>query len=215
MNHENIGDSRWKRGDVIDSPDEDMQQLFIDFKAGDQRAFRRVFDRLADQLTRYLMKVYYAIPYTDIEDIVAEKFSVLYARRGEMNSLDHVISWMFLCSARAATDWLRKHKKIRICQINYLDSDDNTEDLRLVTFADTAEQKRNQEIALALVKDGIQRLTPQRKKVIELLYFSHKTPQDVSRIMGLTHQTVLNHKTKALELIRKWIKTKYEEAVYG
>jgi RNA polymerase sigma factor (sigma-70 family) len=120
-----------------------------------------------------------------------------------------------MCSIRAATDWIRKHKKMRLCPINYSDSDEGTEDLRLVTFSDTAEQKKNQEIAANLLKQGIQSLPPQRRKIMELLYFCHETPQQIAKTMGLTHQTVLNHKARAVETLSELLRPKYEEAVYG
>ena len=49
----------------------------------------------------------------------------------------------------------------------------------------------------------IEKLPRQRKAIVRLYFFEQKTASEIAEQLGLNSQTVLNHKSKALEPLRK------------
>jgi len=49
----------------------------------------------------------------------------------------------------------------------------------------------------------IDKLPRQRKTILRLYFFEQKSTSEIAEQMGLNSQTVLNHKAKALESLRK------------
>lgn len=193
-------------------PEEERNAVFEAFKAGDTLAMKKIFDERINQLMGFLLKKFWSVPRPEIEDIVAIKFAKLYYNREKMKCFDHVSSWIYKACARGCADYLKKNKFHR-CPMEWIEESDGQHDM--VTVIDVGEVKENDEIALRMIHDAIDRLSPTQRKIIRLLFFDGKKTSEISDILKLGRQTILNHKTDALNRLRQWVKPQFEEAAYG
>jgi RNA polymerase sigma-70 factor (family 1) len=167
----------------------------VAFRDGDQGVFKLVYDRISKPLLYFVSNIIDSQP--DAEDIVASAFLKLYRARESMQSFDHIKRWLYVIVRNEAIDYLRF--KARSREVH--------QDLGSMGEVD------EEQVDLEMLKSGllqslweaIERLPPQRKAVLQLYFFAHKTTSEIAEQLQLNSQTVLNHKTRALESLRKTV----------
>lgn len=167
--------------------------LIARFQAGDKESFRYVHDLFVRELMYFANNIIFSL--TDAEDILANSFYKLFHARSGMNSLEHIKRFMYVIIRNESIDYLRKRTKVRKTQeeLAYLESD----------LEEHAETERMKAALLGEILRAIENLPPQRRTVIKLYFLDQKTTAEIAEQLGLNSQTVLNHKTKALESLRK------------
>jgi RNA polymerase sigma-70 factor (ECF subfamily) len=131
----------------------------------------------------------------DAEDIVANAFYKLYHARANMRSFEHVKRWLYVIVRNESIDYLRARARQKESQhdLAYLESG----------IEEQAETERVRAILLQDIHKEIERLPKQRKTILRLYFFEQKNTSEIAELMQLSPQTVLNHKTKALDALRK------------
>ncbi|HEY4287966.1 MAG TPA: sigma-70 family RNA polymerase sigma factor [Puia sp.] len=163
------------------------------FREADKESFRWVYDRMARPLTYFVDNIIHS--QADSEDIVANAFYKLFHARASMKSFEHVKRWLYVIVRNESIDYLRLKTKRRESQhdLAYLetgiDEQIETERVRAVLFQGILQE--------------IEKLPRQRKAILRLYFFEQKTTSEIAEMMQLNGQTVLNHKAKALESLRK------------
>jgi RNA polymerase sigma-70 factor (family 1) len=169
------------------------QSLMARFREGDRDAFKWIHDQMVRPLIYFAENIVYSP--VDAEDIVANAFYKLFNKRAELASYDHIKRWLYVIVRNEAIDYLRKKTKDRkLCEDTiFLQSEVEA----------NAETERVKTVIFETILKVIDKLPRQRKVVICLYFFGGKTTSEIADMLGLSTQTVLNHKTKALESIRK------------
>ena len=114
-----------------------------------------------------------------------------------MESFEHIKRWLYVIVRNEAIDHLRLKNRNRELAQDLLQSGDKEEqrvDLEMLRMN-----------LLQSLREAIEQLPRQRKKILELYFFQHKTTAEIAEQMQLNSQTVLNHKTRALEALRKTV----------
>jgi RNA polymerase sigma-70 factor (family 1) len=163
------------------------------FREGNKDAFRVIYDQMVRPLTFFVENIIHSQP--DAEDIVANSFYKLYHARTGMRSFEHVKRWLYVIVRNEAIDYLRARTRARENQydIAYLESG-------VVEHTETERVKAN---VLQDVYKEIEKLPKQRKTILRLYFFEQKSTTEIAEQMDLSPQTVLNHKTKAIDSLRK------------
>jgi RNA polymerase sigma-70 factor (family 1) len=163
------------------------------FREGNKDAFRVIYDQMVRPLTFFVENIIHSQP--DAEDIVANSFYKLYHARTGMRSFEHVKRWLYVIVRNEAIDYLRARTRARENQydIAYLESG-------VVEHTETERVKAN---VLQDVYKEIEKLPKQRKAILRLYFFEQKSTTEIAEQMDLSPQTVLNHKTKAIDSLRK------------
>jgi RNA polymerase sigma-70 factor (ECF subfamily) len=175
------------------SYDNNEDAIMFAFREGDKDAFREVYDRMVRPLTYYVENIIFSP--IDAEDIVANAFTKLYHARCGMRSIEHVKRWLYVIVRNESIDYLRLRTRQREShsEVAYLgtESDDHheTERVKSAVFQD--------------ILTEIEKLPRQRKAILRLYFFEQKSTAEIAKQLGLNSQTVLNHKAKALESLRK------------
>ena len=163
------------------------------FRDGDKDAFREVYDKMVRPLTYFVENIIFSP--VDAEDIVASAFTKLYHARTGMRSIEHIKRWLYVIVRNESIDYLRHRSRQREShsEVAYLgvESDDHLETERVKSTV--FQELRNE----------IEKLPRQRKTILRLYFFEHKTTSEIAAQMGLNAQTVLNHKAKAIDSLRK------------
>jgi RNA polymerase sigma-70 factor (family 1) len=167
--------------------------VMLSFREGNEEAFRLIYDQLVRPLTYFVENIIHS--QTDAEDIVANAFYKLYHARTGLRSYEHVKRWMYVIVRNEAIDYLRARTRARENQhdIAYLESG-------LVEMIETERIKAN---LLQDMYKEIEKLPKQRKTILRLYFFEQKSTTEIAEQLALSPQTVLNHKTKAIDSLRK------------
>jgi RNA polymerase sigma-70 factor (family 1) len=179
---------------VYDNNDE---AIMLAFRGGDedavQEAFREVYDRMVRPLTYFVENIIFSP--TDAEDIVANAFTKLYNARSGMRSMDHIKRWLYVIVRNESIDYLRLRSRQREShsEVAYLGAETD----------DHHESERVKSAVFQGILNEIEKLPRQRKAILRLYFFEQKSTAEIASQLGLNCQTVLNHKAKALESLRK------------
>ena len=131
----------------------------------------------------------------DAEDIVGNAFYKLFHARTALRSYEHVKRWLYVIVRNEAIDYLRAKTRQRESKhdLAYLESG----------IEEHAETERVRTVLLQDIHKEIEKLPRQRKTILRLYFFEQKNTTEIAEMMQLSPQTVLNHKTKALDSLRK------------
>jgi len=174
---------------------EDNSFVLEAFKNGDPSAFKGVYDRLVKSLLYFVENIIDSQP--DAEDIVANAFLKLHRAKESMQSFEHVKRWLYVIVRNEAIDYLRFKSRSREVQqdLSYIGEADETHvDLEMLRSS-----------LLQTLVEAIDKLPRQRKAILRLYFFEHKTTSEIAEQLQLNSQTVLNHKTRALEALRRTV----------
>jgi RNA polymerase sigma-70 factor (family 1) len=179
-----------KPGHPIHNNDE---AIMISFREGNREAFRLIYDRMVRPLTYFVENIIRS--QVDAEDIVANAFYKLFHAREAMKSFDHVKRWLYVIVRNEAIDYLRAKTRQRESHfdLSYLETG----------VEEHVETERVKTILLQDIHKEIEKLPRQRKTILRLYFFEQKNTTEIAEMMQLSPQTVLNHKTKALDSLRK------------
>jgi RNA polymerase sigma-70 factor (family 1) len=169
------------------------EAVMVSFREGNKNAFRLIYDQMVRPLTYFVENIIHS--QHDAEDIVANAFYKLYHARTGLRSYEHVKRWLYVIVRNEAIDYLRARTRARENQhdIAYLESG-------VVEQAETERIKAN---LLQDIHKEIEKLPKQRKTILRLYFFEQKSTTEIAEQMALSPQTVLNHKTKAIDSLRK------------
>ena len=177
----------------IEQPVCNEEAIIRSFREGDKEAFRWVYDKMVRPLTYFVENIIFS--QTDAEDIVANAFSKLYNARTGMKSFEHIKRWLYVIVRNESIDYLRSRRRLREShsEVAYLES----------TFEDQLETERVKAEVFRHILAEIEKLPRQRKAILRLYFFEQKSTAEIAEQTGLNSQTVLNHKAKALDSLRK------------
>jgi RNA polymerase sigma-70 factor (ECF subfamily) len=169
------------------------EAIMVSFREGDKEAFRWVYDKMARPLTFFVENIIHSL--VDSEDIVANAFYKLFHARAGMKSYEHVKRWLYVIVRNEAIDHLRLKNKQRESKhdLAYLETG----------IDEQLETERVKAVLFQSILQEIEKLPRQRKTILRLYFFEQKTTHEIAEMMQLNSQTVLNHKAKALETLRK------------
>jgi RNA polymerase sigma-70 factor (ECF subfamily) len=103
--------------------------------------------------------------------------------------------WLYVIVRNESIDYLRLKTKKRASQhdLAYLETG----------IDEQIETERVKTVLFQNILQEIEKLPRQRKAIVRLYFFEQKTTSEIAEMMQLNSQTVLNHKAKALESLRK------------
>jgi RNA polymerase sigma factor (sigma-70 family) len=167
--------------------------VMVSFREGNKEAFRLIYVQLVRPLNYFVENIIHN--QQDAEDIVANACYKLYHARTGLRSYEHVKRWMYVIVRNEAIDYLRARRRTRENQhdIAYLESG-------------VIEEVETERVKASLLQDmykEIEKLPKQRRKILRLYFFEQKSTTEIAEEMDLSPQTVLNHKSKAIDSLRK------------
>jgi RNA polymerase sigma-70 factor (ECF subfamily) len=169
------------------------EAIMFSFREGNKEAFRLIYDRMVRPLTYFVENIIHS--QVDAEDIVANAFYKLFHARTGMRSYEHVKRWLYVIVRNESIDYLRAKTRQKESQYDLAYLETGVEEY--------AETERVRTILLQDIHKEIERLPKQRKTILRLYFFEQKNTSEIAEMMQLSPQTVLNHKTKALDALRK------------
>lgn len=130
----------------------------------------------------------------EAEDIVAGCFSKLWEKRSDFSNSENIKGFLYVSCRNYCFQFLRNLKRRNVAQQLYFEQLEQSERNVLNEIIEA-------ELLNLLEKEII--LLPGRcSEVFRLLYFEGKNTVEIALQLDLSVQTIRNHKTRALELLK-------------
>jgi RNA polymerase sigma-70 factor (ECF subfamily) len=176
-----------------------MNDLIHQFKKGQQAAFTELYERYQPAIFYFVRK--FVSDIGQAEDITAETFIKLWVRRQNFDNEKSISSYLHVTARNSSIDWIRTEKK----------QDENKEQLLILLKQEQYDSLQDDVKAevLRLIKAEIEKLPKKIKRVFILSYIDGKSNDEIAALLKINNQSVRNHKTRALTLIRLAIAGKH------
>lgn len=175
--------------------------LFDGFKSGKQDSFRKIYEVVSRPLLNFCKNKLRIADVHDIqlaEDIVANSFYQLFKRRNNIKCIDHLCAFLYTTCKNSIIDHIRG-LKYKYQYTKYAKYQSNLEDPSDSDIEYETKERWSKVIKL------MPALPTQRKKILELFFIYKKSTREIADIMDLDPQTILNHKTKAIDQLKNML----------
>ena len=172
--------------------------IWKSLKEGDLNAFSVLFESYYPQLHSYGLKISKSIPLT--EDTLQDFFLYVYEHRENLSDLETIAPYLFASYKRFLLKVMKKNEKFKHTDFsneNFVDVQYTAEEL--ITNQETATFK-NRNLSVLLNK-----LPNRQKEAIYLKYYSGLKAKEISEIMGINYQSVVNTLHKAIKSLKEEI----------
>ncbi len=166
--------------------------VFIQFKAGKESAFRTLFEYYYPILYRKICK--FCPNVVEAEEITQEVFVQLFLKRGEIKNITSIYPFLYTVAKRMAVSYFRK----RIVRLRY-----QQEELQQWSEScfQTQEKIELKELQ-TLVDNVIEDLPVQQQQVYRMNKLEEKSYDEIAKELGLSKHTVRNHLYLATKFVR-------------
>lgn len=180
---------------VIASDSHNDRTLFTQISAGNEEAFRAIFDLYKLELFRVVIKLTKSQVIT--EEIIQEVFISLWISRKQLIKVEEPASYIYRILFNRTGNYLKKEanqQRIIKAALQYtISSSDTTEQL-----VDVHETQHLIELALG-------QLPPRQKIVYKLSRQQGLSNDEIASQLHVSHHTVKSHLSKAIGFIRTYL----------
>jgi RNA polymerase sigma-70 factor (family 1) len=163
-----------------------------EFKKGNEKSLNSIFDQYYAALCYFAHKL--ILNKEEAEDIVVQTFMKLWAKHAHFDSLRAIRAFLYITTKNACINYLDvvKRSNRRHAELAYRAQENDDHILNNITRAEVL-----REIHLA-----IQSLPVQCGKVASMSLIDGMKNQEIARELDLSEQTVRNHKSRAIQVLR-------------
>lgn len=158
--------------------------------------FTELYDKTIDNLFAYGTKL--TTDHEMIKDCIQDVFVKLYTKRGELESVVNIESYLYVSLKNRLNDEFRHNS--HLCDNEIDDNRMKTlHDENSVYVLENIEEEQNKS---KKVSDYMKCLSPRQQQIINLYYMEHRKYDDIGRIMGINYQSVRNLMHRSLLKLR-------------
>jgi RNA polymerase sigma-70 factor (family 1) len=173
-----------------------IPELLTRLKQGDRSAFAEIYNIYSRELYLKILRMAKDKDVTD--DIIQELFIKVWEHRDTIDLTKSFLSYLHVIAQNLLYNHFRKL---------------NTYDKLLASLTDGSYAHFNQDVeaqvehkeSVELMKNAIDRLSPQRKMAFTLCKIEGRSYKEVSEIMGISAATINSHITQSVQQIREYM----------
>ena len=171
------------------------QDLILQLKQGDQKAFRQLFS----QYYRYLTTIAWRMTHEDTtaQDMAQDAFAELWKRRNDLPDDLLVKSYLRQTVVNKCLNYLKKQKRLSFEEVPPEISTGPSQD---------AQHQMEARDLKAAVQKAVDELPDKCRIVFSMSRFEHMSHKEIAQILDITIKTVENQITIALKRIRSALK---------
>jgi RNA polymerase sigma-70 factor (ECF subfamily) len=178
---------------VSDGPTHIDHALLKEVAAGDEQAFRQLFDALWPNV--YTTALHLTKSPELSQDLAQEIFLRIWQNKQKLAEVDNIYAFLYATTRNLVTDFLRTkvfRESNRPFLINYFSHNDAD------PFARIEQQQEKQQLL-----EAIEKLPQQLKQVVTLSYLEGKTHNEIAGELGITPASSRIYLVRALAMLRK------------
>lgn len=179
---------------MVDCSRYDEKALLVEIAAGDERAFRKLFDLYKERFYSVAMKMTRSDEVS--QDIVQDLFMHIWSKRESIMDVENPSSYFFTCVYRRVYQHYRKialEKKL-LQEVSSIKESVNTTDEMVL-----AHESKN------LISRAIAKLPSQQQLVFKLSKQEGFSREEVAHQLNISPNTVKNHLASAIKFIRAFL----------
>lgn len=158
--------------------------------------FTELYDKTIDNLFSFGSKL--TSDREMIKDCIQDVFVKLYTKRGELDSVVNIESYLYISLKNRLNDEFRRNS--HVCDNEIDDNSIKTPHEENGIYAlEHIEEERNKEKKLS---EYLKCLSPRQQQIINLYYMEQRKYEDICRIMGINYQSVRNLMHRSLLKLR-------------
>lgn len=157
-----------------------------------QNAFRKLMEFYADEL--FLFAKGFIKNREAAEEIVSDVFVKIWNNRFELDKINNLKSYLFICVRNGCLSQVRKSKKDRIISI------DQFEDFQFLHVQGPETEIINSEI-VDEIYGAIKKLPPKCQMAFTLAKINGLRHKEIAEVMSVSEKTVNNHIVSAIKKI--------------
>jgi RNA polymerase sigma-70 factor (family 1) len=173
-------------------------KLAEDFRNGDERAFKEVFERFYRPVTLFAFGI--IKNKSEAEDIAVSTMGKLWRIHKNFDSVVNIKAFVYITARNACLDYLKKVKRDDLIASEFgnivSDSDDFV--LSRMIQHEIFEQLRHE----------INSLSPQRREVMMMSFYQKMPAREIARRMNISVNTVRNTKAQGIKQLRELLARK-------
>ena len=169
---------------------------------GDVNAFGLLLNRYKGHALRVIKK---RVPASEVEDIAQEVFIKAYQSLSGFDPESHFRKWLSTIAVRTCYDYWRKAYRTRESPMSAL-SERHEEWLESVISSESstsANGKAQQEDAKEVLAWALERLSPEDRMVVEMVYLEGMTGREAAELLGWSTANVKVRAFRARGKLRK------------
>lgn len=170
------------------------EDWFREFKAADQRAFKRIYDVHVRGIYHFLQSI--VKDENAADEATSKTFLKVWNNRGKIKNGDHLRYYLYATARTIAIDHLRQ-KKRQFWSIADQEGLPGAE-------TDRIDAKIMQAELLSEIRNYIDRLPGKNKDILRMYFFEQKSTDEIAAMLDMTPQAVRNAKVRSLEKLRRW-----------
>lgn len=178
----------------------DEKALLAKVAAGNEAAFRLLFDAYRNRLYFYIFRL--TLSKEVAEDILQDTFLKIWLNRDNLNQVEHFNAYLFKVGQNAVLTGMRR-KAVEASIINNK-QEQNTQQL-------IPDQQLHFKQVKATLQEAIEALPPQQKKVFLLRREEGRRIDEIANLMNISGLTVKKHLTAAQKTIRQVLETSFPD----
>jgi RNA polymerase sigma-70 factor (family 1) len=167
-------------------------ELIAFFRKGDPMAFQEVHKLHYKTLCSFAANL--IKDPQQAEELVSDAFIILFRRYQNFDTLINIRAFLYITVRNACFNAIRRNKQLTKAQKELL--------YLMQNEADHQEFDDIEFTVLEKVFAEIDQLPPQCQKVVKLIYLERMTTTQIAEQMGLSRNTIQNHKIRAVKLLR-------------
>lgn len=169
--------------------------------AGDEAAFRRLFNAYYEQLGNHIFRLTESRVVT--EEIVQDAFLKIWLNRESLGGIQHFKAYLFAASRNHAINHLRKLARERGQRRQW----------ERVVVSQTEEMADEREDVYGLLDLAVRQLPPQQRKVYIMSRYDRLKYEDIASRLDLSRETVKKYLQLATASIAAYIRDHMELVV--
>jgi RNA polymerase sigma-70 factor (ECF subfamily) len=178
---------------------------------GEQNAYAELMKNYRDTL--YFMMLKMTNNPEDADDLTIEAFGKAFKNLKQYTPDYAFSTWLFRIASNNCIDFIRKRKMNESVSVNLHELTESGDDLAdiLPSPSRNPEEDIIRQQRIQALRDVIERLKPQYRKLIELRYYEERSYEEISVEMSLPIGTVKAQLFRARELIYHILKNRPEK----
>ncbi|MBC9932651.1 RNA polymerase sigma factor [Chitinophaga qingshengii] len=170
--------------------------LFRAIANGDEKAFEQLFNQYRNKVYTIAWKITGSEALA--EEIVLDVFLKVWLKREQLPGLEYFTAWLFTITRNRVFKTLKQ-----LAQQATNQSITDQEEWLLPPVASSSERLLEKEYR-QILHDAVSRLSPQQKKVYQLIKENGMKREEAAKALNLSPETVKRHLAEAMQVIRTY-----------
>lgn len=174
---------------------DDEKDLVAQLRIGNEAAFTSLYNCYSTQLFTKIMRM---VNNREVaSELLQDLFMKIWERREQVNPGQPFKSYLYTVGVNLVYDHFRKAAKNKKLASHLLAT--------AIDHYIHAEEAVFHKDNLALVRNAIQKLPPQRKQVFKMCKLDGKSYEEVSKELSISTSTIRDHMVKANRVVREYL----------